>query len=379
MKRNSGFITDDRIITSTLAAKGIHDLHDVHIKRVATAWPRTPRFMSLTPSVTTVTEGNSMTFTLTTEHVEPNTTLYYTIATVSGTTMVDADFNISPNNGGVDGSFNTTNLLNQIFLNTVLTFGLVAELSPGDAESNVFKLQIRTGSTSGPVVIESSDITVTDATSTGIDTTIDLRVSSTPTGTTLTSSSLTTAWSTTYGFQTVGNATGFSYPLSLTDTYTGDMLFQATVDWPNNNCADPALAMWIASNGRNYPQWQWSGTNTTRVSFQMNCVSNPQLNTPSGNVTGSSLSSAVNNFVTLHLWHHQTAGVMRAKITLGQFDWGINGTAIGGTSTPLSKAYSTTSAVYFGIGSDYDGASIGSESTNFHKLRIRNSSTWVAP
>ena len=110
-----------------------------------------------------------MTFTLSTEHIEPDTTLYYTIATVSGTTMVDADFNISPNNGGVDGSFNTTNLLNQIILNTVLTFGLVAEITPGDAESNVFKLQIRTGSTSGPVVIESSDITVTDVVSSGTD------------------------------------------------------------------------------------------------------------------------------------------------------------------------------------------------------------------
>tara|TARA_R100001443_G_C3363300_1_gene179465 strand:- start:6729 stop:7865 length:1137 start_codon:yes stop_codon:yes gene_type:complete len=378
MKRNSGFIGELQGTTTTIA-KGVHDLHDVHIKRVSTTWPRAKRFVSLTPSVTTVTEGNSMTFTLTTEHIEPNTTLYYTIATVSGTTMVDADFTISPGNGGVDGSFNTTNLLNQIFLNTVLTFGLVAELTPGDAESNVFKLQIRTGSTSGPVVIESSNITVTDAVSTGVDTTINLKVSSTPTGTTLTSSSLSTGWSTTYGFQTAGDATGFSYPLSLTDSHIGDRLFQATVDWPNNNCPDPAVAMWIASNGRNYPQWQWSGTNSTRVSFQTNCVSYPQLNTPNGNVQGSSISGALNNFVTLHLWHHQSSSVMRAKITLGEDDWSITGTALGGTSTPLSIAYSTTSAVYFGIGSDYDNASLGSESTNFHKLRIRDSNFWVAP
>ena len=162
MKRNSGFIGRTQI-TTTEEAKGVHDLHDVHIKRVATAWPRTPRFISLTPSVTTVVEGNSMTFTFTTEHVENASTLYYTIATVSGTTMVDADFNISPNSGGVDGSFSTTNN------STVLTFGLIAEITPGDAESNVFKLQIRTGSTSGPIVIESSDITVTDVVSSGTD------------------------------------------------------------------------------------------------------------------------------------------------------------------------------------------------------------------
>ena len=162
MKRNSGFIGPLKN-TNTTSAKGVHDLHDVHIKRVATAWPRTKRFISLTPSVTTVVEGNSMTFTLTTEHVENASTLYYTIATVSGTTMVDADFNISPNSGGVDGSFNTANN------STVLTFSLVAETTPGDAESNVFKLQIRTGSTSGPIVIESSDITVTDVISSGTD------------------------------------------------------------------------------------------------------------------------------------------------------------------------------------------------------------------
>ena len=162
MKRNSGFIGKKQS-TTTEEAKGIHDLHDVHVKRVATTWPRMARFISLTPSVTTVTEGNSMTFTLATEHVENASTLYYTIATVSGTTMVDADFNISPNSGGVDGSFSTTNN------STVLTFGLLAEITPGDAESNVFKLQIRTGSTSGPIVIESSDITVTDAISSGTD------------------------------------------------------------------------------------------------------------------------------------------------------------------------------------------------------------------
>tara|TARA_X000001388_G_scaffold74252_1_gene66955 strand:+ start:590 stop:1741 length:1152 start_codon:yes stop_codon:yes gene_type:complete len=163
MKRNSGFITDDRIVTSTLAAKGIHDLHDVHIKRVAIEWPRTHRFLSLTPSVTTVTEGNAVTFTLVTEHIPNSSTLYYTISTVSGTTMVDADFNSSPNNGGIDGSFSTTNN------STAIVFGLVAEVSPGDSESNVFKLQIRTGSTSGPIVIESSDITVTDAIQIGTD------------------------------------------------------------------------------------------------------------------------------------------------------------------------------------------------------------------
>ncbi len=162
MKRNSAIVGESQI-TSTTSAKGVHDLHDVHIKRSDTKWPRTKYYISLTPSVTTVTEGNTMTFTLVTEHVPDGSTLYYTISTVSGTTMVDADFSQSPNDGGVDGSFTNTND------STTLTFGLVAEINPGDAESNVFKLQIRTGSISGPIVIESSDITVTDAISYGTD------------------------------------------------------------------------------------------------------------------------------------------------------------------------------------------------------------------
>ena len=162
MKRNSAVI-GDKILTNTSTAKGIHDIHDVHTKRSATEWPRAKYYISLTPSVTTVVEGTSMTFALVTEHVPNDSTLYYTIATVSGTTMVDTDFSVSPNNGGVDGSFTTTND------STTLTFALIAEFNPGDAESNVFKLQIRTGSTSGPIVIESSDITVTDAISYGTD------------------------------------------------------------------------------------------------------------------------------------------------------------------------------------------------------------------
>jgi hypothetical protein len=159
MKRNSGFVGLLKE-TSTSTAKGLHDLHDVHIKRSNDKWPRTESFVSLTPSTTNVTEGNSMTFTLVTEHITNGTTLYYTVDTVTGATMVDADFSNSPNDGGIDGPFVTTND------STVLTFTLVAD---GVTEGNVFKLTIRTGSTSGTIVIQSSNITVTDAVAVGTD------------------------------------------------------------------------------------------------------------------------------------------------------------------------------------------------------------------
>jgi len=159
MKRNSGII-GKRKDTNASEAKGLHDLHDVHIKRSIGKWPRSGLFLSLTPSTTNVTEGNSMTFTLVTEHITNGTTLYYNIETVSNALMLDPDFSNSPNDGGIDGPFVTTND------STVLTFALLAD---GFNEGNVFKLTIRTGSTSGTIVIQSSNITVTDAVSLGTD------------------------------------------------------------------------------------------------------------------------------------------------------------------------------------------------------------------
>ena len=67
----------------------------------------------------------------------------------------------------VAGSFNTTDLAKSNNFKYCYYSWINCRTKSGDAESNVFKLQIRTGSTSGPVVIECSDITVTDAVSSG--------------------------------------------------------------------------------------------------------------------------------------------------------------------------------------------------------------------
>ena len=169
MQRNSGFIgekkkTSANSSTADGSASGIHDIHDVHRKIVSSTWPKRKVFSSLTASPNLqIVEGNTITFTLTTEDIPNGSTLYYTISTTQGTTMVDNDFSISPDDGGVDGSFTTTNN------STTLAFRPIAEINPGDAESNKFKLQIRTESTSGPVVIESVEITVVDAISYGTD------------------------------------------------------------------------------------------------------------------------------------------------------------------------------------------------------------------
>ena len=182
MLRNSNYLDPDRIGNKTNAvqsspgdsktrgvSRGQHDLHDVHKERIDNRWPRTFVFTSLNSTVngvstTTVTEGNSIVFTLVTEHIPNGTTLVYAINTTSGTTMDSNDFN----GDATTGTFTTTNN------STTLSFTLTAEISPGDAESNKFKLQIfttndGTNADGTGIQIESAEITVTDAVTTGTD------------------------------------------------------------------------------------------------------------------------------------------------------------------------------------------------------------------
>ena len=373
MKRNSGVI-GNKIDTSTSTAKGIHDIYDQHTKEISNKWPKALEYAAASGNGGTVSEGSGVGLTVSFRGGEVGDSLPYEITTLSGTAMTDADFSGAVVTGGsialvADSTYDTKFVFNPILVG-------------GDGtESNTFKIVIYRGSpvSNDNIIFDSNTFTVTDVT--GLDEIFNLVASSAPTGITYTSSGTTpsSAFSSTYGFQTAGNASGFAYPLSLTDSHTGNRLFQATVTYPVS-CADPALGMWIASNGRSYHTWGWGTTNSTGVSFQCNCTSYPMLNAPSGSTAnGSSLSGAIGNTITMHLWHHQTAGVMRAKLTLGADDWAITGTQLGGTTTPLSRAYSTSSAVYFGVGSDYDGASLGSGSTNFQKFRIRDSNVWVAP
>ena len=182
MLRNSNYLDPVRIGNKTNAvqsspgdsktrgvSRGQHDLHDVHKERIDNKWPRTFVFTSLNSTVngvstTTVTEGSSIVFTLVTEHIPNGTTLVYAINTTSGTTMNSDDF------GGdaTTGTFTTTNN------STTLSFGVTAEASPGDAESNKFKLVIfttndGTNADGTGIKIESAEITVTDAIAAGTD------------------------------------------------------------------------------------------------------------------------------------------------------------------------------------------------------------------
>ena len=159
MRRNSAYIDSEKASPSTSVATGIHDLHDNHQWELENKWPIVKKYISCQESTTTVNEGASMSFVVTTEGFADGHTLYYTINTVSGPAMNSDDFD----GEATSGSFNLTS--NAYTLN----FTLTAEIDPGDAESNTFKLEIRSGSTGGTVELESAVVTVTDVIAYGED------------------------------------------------------------------------------------------------------------------------------------------------------------------------------------------------------------------
>lgn len=108
-----------------------------------------PVSYSITPSTSSVNEGSSVTFTISTTSVSSGTTLYWTTNTVSGTINA-SDFD----DASLTGSFTITNNSGSVvrsIANDVTTEG-----------SESFQLQIRTESTSGPIVATSSTVTIND-------------------------------------------------------------------------------------------------------------------------------------------------------------------------------------------------------------------------
>ena len=102
---------------------------------------------SVSPSSTSITEGNSVTFTVSTRNVPNGTTLYWTN---SGTTD-GTDFSGGANNGSFTitsntGSVSITTLNNATYEGT---------------ETIIFN--VRTGSTAGPIVATAATVNVTDA------------------------------------------------------------------------------------------------------------------------------------------------------------------------------------------------------------------------
>ena len=101
---------------------------------------------AITEGSTTVTEGNSVSFTVATTNVADSTTLYWTVANyppreTADFTATSGNFTVNSNSG----SFS------------------VAIASDGTAEGNeTFRIDVRTGSTTGPVIATSATVTIGD-------------------------------------------------------------------------------------------------------------------------------------------------------------------------------------------------------------------------
>lgn len=131
-------------------AQGFADIGDLLFNNVyAPPISSTPTY-SVVPSSSSVVEGSSVTFSVSTTNVA-NGTLFWTNA---GTTTA-ADFADGQNSG----SFSLTNNSGSI------SRALVSDSATEGTESIV--IQIRTGSTAGPVVATSSSVSVTDPSSGG--------------------------------------------------------------------------------------------------------------------------------------------------------------------------------------------------------------------
>ena len=112
----------------------------------------TPTY-SVTPSATTVSEGNSVSFTVNTNHVGAGATLFFS---TGGASVDTADFS----DGSLTGSFNVVGLANTTLGVATFTRSIATDFLTESSES--FFIQIRTNSTSGSIVATSSTIDITD-------------------------------------------------------------------------------------------------------------------------------------------------------------------------------------------------------------------------
>ena len=150
MRRNNGIIGPKQD-TTTSSAIGTFDLFDQYNLKTDDKWPPTQKVLSISnDNGTNLNENVNNTFTATTSGISDGTTLYYTIVTVSGTALVSADFNSESLSGSFSISSNSGSFS-------------VRPIGDDLSESNVAKIQIRRGSITGDILIETGNLTIADA------------------------------------------------------------------------------------------------------------------------------------------------------------------------------------------------------------------------
>jgi len=161
MIRNGGKLTKIRYTTSssnTAGATGIYDTFDAYNARLSDLWPVLPTFSSnVTASTSTIYHnGSGVTITNTSKNITANTTLYYTIETVSGPSgsFVGIGFYNNQQYGTITQPAGVTGIAN------IYIYPL-ADQEPDPTRQPVqFKVNIRTTSYTGPIVGSSPVITI---------------------------------------------------------------------------------------------------------------------------------------------------------------------------------------------------------------------------
>ena len=113
--------------------------------------PPPPPIISITPNATSVNEGSSVSFTVDTINVPTPGTLYYS----TGGTATAEDFS----NNSTTGSFNVVSTGATTGIGTIVRSIATDAVLDGD---ETFNIVVRTGSTSGPGIVTSSDVTIGD-------------------------------------------------------------------------------------------------------------------------------------------------------------------------------------------------------------------------
>lgn len=144
MKRNNGIIGPLQS-TNLNNAKGTFELFDCYNARIANQWPKTKYFISISPNTANHLEGESKTFTVTVDGYENGDTVYYSIASVTGS-ISSSDFTDST----LTGSFAVNSSGQGSFSKTLVR--------DNSNETESYKIQIRHGSTSGTIIGESGTI-----------------------------------------------------------------------------------------------------------------------------------------------------------------------------------------------------------------------------
>lgn len=157
MRRNGGIIGPLKTLQLGETISGLFDTYDIYNYRKNDVWSYTPA-VSLSESTTSLNETTSreLTITVTTQGYANGTTLYWTVNQVSGT-VISGDFT-----SGYTGSFTLSG-------NASSATGSINIQVAGDGTADgtdTFNVQVRTGSTAGPIIATSATITISDTSTT---------------------------------------------------------------------------------------------------------------------------------------------------------------------------------------------------------------------